>query len=367
MANKNNIGKTKRSTDNMIDDAIARQNDWQENRRLNARRFFKRLNVFARPKEKPVTQKQTKTEKKEIKQNHNNRLRSYWFPIVCAIIVIIIAILVMFIKTTAPQRVVIVPVIPDTTTTAVTTESKAPSFDIVRVTPNGGIVVAGRWAANKNVSVMINNKIVATERTDKNGEFVYAPKKVLDAGNYTLSLIGADTNTKSVDKVFLYVSEQGYENSVSLLMTPNGSNVLRASSFTDNEDLAVSKIDYMNSGRITVSGTAMPRMHVSLWLGDTQLGLVRVSDNRHYDVGANVGILQPGRKYVLDIRMHDENNRVIANKKYTFTMPKPTGNDDTYYTVRRGDYLWIIARNLKSKGTLFTIITSKKSDSVLSK
>ena len=175
MSNKNNMGKTKRSTDDMINDAIAQQNDWQENRRLNARRFFKRLNVFARPKEKPVTQKQTKTEKKDIKQNNNNRLRSYWFPIICAIIVIIIAIWVMFIKTTTPQRVVIVPVIPDTPTTTVTNESEAPSFDIVRIAPDGSIVVAGRWAANKNVSVMINNKIVATERTDKNGEFVYDP------------------------------------------------------------------------------------------------------------------------------------------------------------------------------------------------
>ena len=29
----NNMGKTKRSTDDMINDAIAQQNDWQENRR----------------------------------------------------------------------------------------------------------------------------------------------------------------------------------------------------------------------------------------------------------------------------------------------------------------------------------------------
>ena len=359
MSNKNNMGKTKRSTDDMINDAIAQQNDWQENRRLNARRFFKRLNVFARPKEKPVTQKQTKTEKKDIKQNHNNRLRSYWFPIICAIIVIIIAIWVMFIKTTTPQRVVIVPVIPDTPTTTVTNESEAPSFDIVRIAPDGSVVVAGRWAANKNVSVMINNKIVATERTDKNGEFVYAPKKALNAGNYTLSLIGADTNTKSANKVFLYVSEQGYENSISLLMTPRGSAVLQAPSIINGQDLTVSKIDYLDSGRIVVSGDAMPRLRVSLWLDDTYLGVARVSDWRHYGLGANVGKLEPGRKYSLDVRMHDGNDRVIANIKYTFTMPKPTGNDDTYYTVRRGDCLWIIARNFMHNGTLFTIIANR--------
>ena len=46
---KNTIGKTKRSTDEMIDDAIAQQNDWLENRRSYARRFLKTLNIFARP------------------------------------------------------------------------------------------------------------------------------------------------------------------------------------------------------------------------------------------------------------------------------------------------------------------------------
>ena len=66
MASKNEIGKTKRSTDDMINDAIAQQSDWRENRRSYARRFLKTLNVFARPKEKPAAPEKPKT------QNTNN-------------------------------------------------------------------------------------------------------------------------------------------------------------------------------------------------------------------------------------------------------------------------------------------------------
>ena len=44
--NKNNIGKTKRSTDDLINDAIAQQNDWLENRRTYTRGFLKSLNLF---------------------------------------------------------------------------------------------------------------------------------------------------------------------------------------------------------------------------------------------------------------------------------------------------------------------------------
>ena len=50
--NKSNIGKTKRSTDDLIDSAVAQQNAWLENRRTFARRFLKTLNIFARPSPK---------------------------------------------------------------------------------------------------------------------------------------------------------------------------------------------------------------------------------------------------------------------------------------------------------------------------
>lgn len=358
MSTKATMGKTKRSTDSMIDDAIAQQNDWLENRRSYARRFLKKIHIFAKPKETPRVVGKPAVKKAPVTQNKNSALRSYWFPIVCVFLVVLITIWVLFIKSSTPQRVVIVPVVPEAPTNQIN-ENDAPTFDIVRIAPDGNIVVAGRWAANKNVSIMMNNKIVATEQTDKNGEFVYAPKKQLPAGNYTVSLIGADSNVKSINKVFLYVSEQGYANSVSLLMTPKGSAVLQAPSIVRGEDLTVSKIDYLDNGRIVVSGDAMPRLRVSLWLNDTYLGFARVSDYRHYGLGANVGKLEPGREYSIDVRMHDGDGRTIANIKHTFTMPKTTGDDDTYYTVRRGDCLWIIARNFMDRGVLFSIIANR--------
>ena len=358
MSNKNNIGKTKRSTDNMIDDAIAQQNDWLENRRSYARRFLKKFHIFAKPKEEPKVVGKPAIKNSDVATKKNdNVLHSYWFPILCAILVLIVAIWVAFIRTSAPQRVVIVPVVTENVAQPIS-ENEAPSFDIVRIERDGNIVVAGRWAPNKNVSIMLNGKIVATEVTDANGEFVYAPQKPLSAGNYTLSIIGAD-NSKSSNKVFIYISERGYENSISLLMTENGSTILQAPSMVYGDDLTVSKIDYLDNGRIVVSGDAMPRLRVSLWLDDNFLGWARVSSYRHFGMGADVEKLEPGREYKLAVRLHDGDGRTIANITHQFTMPKPTGDDDTYYTVRRGDCLWIIARNFMRRGVLFSIIANR--------
>ena len=352
---KNTIGKTKRSTDEMIDDAIAQQNDWLENRRSYARRFLKTLNIFARPSvQKQDSVKTTRKPKKES----TGALRAFWFPILCAIIVILIAIWVMFIRTNTPQRVVIVPVVPDTITRVIS-EKESPAFDIVRIQPNGNIVVAGRWAPNKTISILINGKIVASEQTNSDGEFVYAPQKPLAAGNYTLSLLGVGSDVKSSDKVFLYISEHGYENSVSLLMTKKGSTLLQAPSTIRDGDLSVSKIDYLDNGRIVITGDAMPRLRVSLWLNNTYMGYAHVSDYRHFGLGADVGKLESGKEYELSVRLHDGDGTTIASINHEFIMPEMTGNDDTFYTVRRGDCLWIIARNFMRRGILFSVIADR--------
>ena len=49
----------------------------------------------------------------------------------------------------------------------------------------------------------------------------------------------------------------------------------------------------------------------------------------------------------------------IATVMHEFVMPEMTGDDDTYYTVRRGDCLWIIARNFMRRGVLFSIIAER--------
>ena len=358
MSKKNSIGKTKRSTDDLIDNAIAQQNDWLENRRTYTRGFLKSLNVFAKKSDKNTEKQNENPQKKERKQSV---LASYWFPILCALVVILIAMWVAFVRTPAPARIVIVPEIPVPVVQKVEKKELVtiPEFDIVRIAPNGDIIIAGRWIADKNISIVVNNQIIATERTNSVGEFTYTPNSAWKAGNYTVSLLGADPEIKSNEKVFLYISEHGADNSVSLLMTKDGSTLLQSPSILKQGDLAVSKIDYLDTGRIVVTGTAMPRLRVSLALDGKPLGFARVSDFRNFGIGADVGDLESGKEYVLKVRLHDGDGRIVATVLHKFVMPEMTGDEDTYYTVRRGDCLWIIARNFMRRGVLFSIIVEK--------
>ncbi len=358
-AKKNNMGKTKRSTDDIINDSIAQQNAWQENRRSFAKRFLKTLNVFAKPA--PVKSDKIVPPTMVVHKNSENGLAAYWFPVLCAIFVILVAIWVAFIRDVSAPNVVIVS---DKSNVVAMSDMPAvidvaPEFDVVRIEPSGEIIVAGHWVANKNISIVINKKIVATIATDNNGDFVYAPKHQFNAGNYTISLLGANPELKSTDSVFVYISPAGYENSVSLLMTSDGSTLLQSPTMLRDGDLAISKIDYLSSGRVVVSGDSLPRLRVSLALDDKYLGWARVSDNHHFGLGADIGELEVGRSYTLTVRLHDGDGRTVAQVGHRFVMPEMTGDDDTFYTVRRGDCLWIIARNFLRRGILFSIIADR--------
>jgi hypothetical protein len=347
--------QTKQSTDKLIDESIAQQRAWLEKRRLFARSFFKSLNVFAKPN--PDKRVIGRPAVKSEKNNKKSVLREYWFPILCAFIVIFVTIGVLCNHIRRYTN--LSHAVPEPVVRTVPTELQNPGFDIVRIDDNGNIVVAGRWKPDTAVSVFINKKLTATIMTDKNGEFVFAPTHALKPGNYTIYLMDANSKIKSLDNVFLYISDAGAENSVSLLMTQNGSRVLQAPSVLRDGDLTVSKIDYMSNGRLVVTGDGLPRMRISVSLNDDVLGMAKVSDYKHFGLGADVGELTPGNEYTLHIRMHDGDGNVIANTDHKFVMPQMTGDDDTFYTVRRGDCLWIIARNFMRRGVLFSIIAAR--------
>lgn len=360
--NNSNMGTTKRSTDDLINDAIAQQNDWLENRRTYTRSFLKSLNLFARPAEKKQAdvndEKNSTPNTDEKKRERNTVLGAYWFPILCALVVIFIAIWVVFVRGTTTSRIVVVPNIPEPIVQKVNNIT-VPEFDIVRIEKDGDIIIAGRWLPHQNISVLVNNKIVATERTNSRGEFVYAPINKWAPGNYTIALLGAEPEVKSSEKVFLYVSEHGAENSVSLLMTKDGSTLLQSPAVLYEGDLSVSKIDYLDTGRVVVTGDGMPRLRISLTLDGKYMGFARVSDHKHFGLGADVGQLESGKEYELGVRMHDADGNAVATVTHKFVMPEMTGDDDTYYTVRRGDCLWIIARNFLRRGVLFSIIAER--------
>ena len=63
-----------------------------------------------------------------------------------------------------------------------------PSFDIVRVNPEGDAVIAGRAGPNSDVIIKSGRQVVGKVKSDGRGEWVFLPKKPLKPGGQELSL-----------------------------------------------------------------------------------------------------------------------------------------------------------------------------------
>ena len=392
------MGKVKKTTEEIIDEAAAKHNRiaalWRRNRPSTpAVSAPVRAATASSPSAaKPVVEKKAdspaspKFEPYALdKPGIGGILSAYWFPISCAVVVLLLVIWAMWPAGNnsseeslplAPAVVMVDGQVVETAdvatedtakepTVQVIHERQLPEFDIVRIERNGSIIIAGRYLPQQNISIMMNRKIVATERTDANGEFVYAPAAPLKPGNYTIRLTAADQDAASKADVFLYIAENDPGRSLSLLMTPGGSKILQAPVLADG-DLAVSKIDYLENGRIVVQGRAVPRLRVTLTLDGETIGTARTSDHKNFMLGSRAGEkkLTPGAKHSLAVRLHDGSGTIVAEVTHEFTMPEMTLGDETYHTVRKGDTLWIISRSYLGAGIRYTVIFEANRDKI---
>ncbi|MCD2181122.1 LysM peptidoglycan-binding domain-containing protein [Rhizobium sp. GN54] len=80
---------------------------------------------------------------------------------------------------------------------------QAPSFDVLRVEPDGSTVVAGRAEPNKTVQILNGETVVATTDVNPSGEFAAVFDKPLAAGDHelTLRVLGEGGSAKASEEV----------------------------------------------------------------------------------------------------------------------------------------------------------------------
>ncbi|WP_036554953.1 LysM peptidoglycan-binding domain-containing protein [Nisaea denitrificans] len=89
-----------------------------------------------------------------------------------------------------------------------------PSFDVVRVDPEGNTVIAGKAKPNANVRIMDGEQKIGEVQADDKGDWVFLPEKKLPSGSSVLTLESdtgkdADTPSKSENAVVVVIPEKG--------------------------------------------------------------------------------------------------------------------------------------------------------------
>jgi nucleoid-associated protein YgaU len=84
-----------------------------------------------------------------------------------------------------------------------------PSFDIVRVQPDGSMVLAGRGPAGTAIDIVTGERIIGSTVTDESGAFAFVLDNPLPAGNYEISLVAktGETILRSLETAVVQVPE----------------------------------------------------------------------------------------------------------------------------------------------------------------
>ena len=246
-----------------------------------------------------------------------------------------------------------------------------PSFDIVKVAPDGSTVIAGRAEPGSKVVVRDGDTVIGEVTADPRGEWVLVPEKPIPSGDRLLSLEASNPQggaaVTSNETVALSIPPSGAgrkgETALAVVLPRDGAGTARVLQRPDNvasgppNALSMDTVEYDPQGRVVLSGRAAPNATLQLYLGNEPVARV-TADNAGKWTATSAN---PVGHKPLELRVDQlaEDGRVAQRLALPLAQPAALqlapGQE---YVVRPGNSLWQIARRTYGVGTRYLIIYS---------
>jgi len=268
---------------------------------------------------------------------------------------------------------------PAATAPAQVAPANLPSFDIVRVDPQGQAVIAGRAAPGDRVRVLDSGKPIGEVTADARGEWVLLPDTPLAPGNRQLGLEATGKGgpvRRSADVVALSVASPvtaGASPSTLAVLLPGDADkpaqVLQKSAAPpgsqkpEGQILSLDTAEYGARQRLMLSGHADPGAHLNVYAGDRLIGSVTA------DQAGKWSLVAPHPEPVSGIELRLDELAADGTVAHRVAAPFDAVSAGVVtaagsYIVRRGNSLWVIARRLYGKGIRYTTIYSANRDQI---
>lgn len=249
------------------------------------------------------------------------------------------------------------------------TENVRPSFDVVRINPEGDAVIAGRATPKANVEVLDGGEtVLGTTKADERGEWVFLPTSPLEPGERELSLRATnpdETVVTSKDVVILVVPENN-TGALALAMSQDGTGAVRALQTPGAQAIALSidAVNYDDKGNLSLSGTAPEDATILLYLDNDFLGNTTADDRNSWSISPQK-VVAPG-VYQLRADQVDENKKVINRVTIPFSRAENMDHvpADRKFVVQPGNSLWRIARRVYGSGFDYAVIYKANEDQI---
>lgn len=234
-----------------------------------------------------------------------------------------------------------------------------PSFDVVRIDPQGNTVMAGRGAPSSTVIILDGDSEIGRIATDGRGEWVFIPSEPLSPGTHELSLRVDQADGEplvSENVVVMSIPEQDGDILIIETARDGGtSRILQAPSQATRIELNIETVDYDGEGRVFLSGQATAGNTVQVYLDNTFAGRVETDSTGYWSIESSE-IATPGQ-HTIRADALDQEGTVVGRVEVPFIRQAPEpGVQPDAITVVKGNSLWRIARRVYGEGVMFTLI-----------
>ena len=270
-----------------------------------------------------------------------------------------------------------------------------PSFDLVRVDPEGNMVIAGKGANGATIEILDGDVSIGIVEADDRGEWVFIPKTRLAPGSRILILRDITNPTKVIES----------ENAVVLVIPAVGKNIAGLEGKVDNTPLAMvvprneakniasrliqmpvtnkpeivsdikigrvtnnkeSKIekpalilkmvDYNDSGMVIFSGFSQENSILQVYIDNLLVGVVTADSNGAWDLKLKDN-LKPG-KYIIRVDQVSSSGTVLDRIKLPFVRVPviDVKKEKNSVVIQPGNSLWRIAARVYGSGFRYTEI-----------
>jgi len=259
----------------------------------------------------------------------------------------------------------------------------APSFDIVRVDPQGMAVMAGRAPPDAELVIQDHGEELAHFKADPDGQWVFTPETPLAPGSHALSLLAklpngnqlastgqvlvsvpsqntaAAKQGKEAPLVVLATKPSSSEPGLKVLQTPDSAKPAASSGAKNVENAALSLhlVEYDQEGDVRFGGQAPPGAPVRVYVDNQPVGDALADSKGQWILKPNEPIA-PG-KHAVRVDELKPDGKVVARMELPFQREQivpPHQLKPGQVVVQPGESLWKLAYRAYGSGARYGVI-----------
>lgn len=248
------------------------------------------------------------------------------------------------------------PVAPAPATTANTTapDPLAPSFDVIRVEPDGATLIAGRMEPDTALRILDGERVVAQGRSNAQGEFALTLPQNLAIGDHELRLVAGegDGERLSEQRAVISVPMPGRESELLVMLEapdapsrliaaprtgqalevaaaqtpaaaaeppmPSQDKAARVAAAANPDAPAIGAVE-IEGDHLFIAGTAKAGQKVRLYLNDAFVAETAVGDKKEFLASATQDV--PVGQHVVRADVLDRAGNVVSRAEVPFSRP----------------------------------------------